>query len=217
MKLESIKDPGFREYGQPVQGYDFSGFLKYFEKETPRPADHNVYVPSDRHLEKMPVYKELRDNHFGGMPIQIGYCNGFTTSLNAIEYHKGSEVIITVDDIILLLAKLWDIDSSWNLDASKVRAFLVPAGAALEIYGTTLHYSPCAVSEHGYQVAIVLPKGTNQAKPRFTSRNAEDKHMTAANKWLIAHPDAKTEIADGALIGIKGTNPDVRQFWKKTT
>jgi len=214
MKLESITDPGFREYGQPVQGYDFAEFLKTFKKETPRPLDHNVYVPGDPVLEALPIYRELKDNHFGGMPIQIGYCNGFTTSLNAIEYHKASELIITADEVILLLAKLWEIDSSWNLDASKVRAFLVPAGTGLEIYGTTLHYSPCAVSEQGYQVAIVLPKGTNHPKPHIAEKNAEDRHMTAANKWLIAHSDAKAEISDGAIIGIRGANPDCRQFWK---
>ncbi|GHV62812.1 DUF4867 domain-containing protein [Spirochaetia bacterium] len=216
MKLESVGESGFREYGQIVEGYDFTLLLKTLKEKTPRPLDQSVYVPGDPALENLPVYKELRDNYYGGLPIQIGYTNGFSTLLNGIEYHRSSEILIVADDVILFLAKQWEIDPlSWNIDVSKVRAFFVSAGTALEIYATTLHYSPAAVDERGYQTAVVLPKGTNLEKPVIKEKNAQDRYMTAANKWLLVHQDAKHEIENGALIGIRGENPDSRQFWKK--
>lgn len=36
-----------------------------------------------------------------------------------------------------------------------------PAGTAVEVYATTLHYAPCHVEETGFQVAIVLPKAVS--------------------------------------------------------
>ena len=55
---------------------------------------------------------------------------------------------------------------------------------------------------------IVLPKGTNLAKPEITVKNAEDEILWAANKWLLAHADS-AEAAQGAKVLIKGTNPDI--------
>jgi hypothetical protein len=57
-------------------------------------------------------------------------------------------------------------------------------------------------------VAIVLPKGTNIAKPDFAPVSEEDRWMTARNKWLLAHPDS-AEAKDGAHIGLKGENIDI--------
>ena len=50
---------------------------------------------------------------------------------------------------------------------------------------------------------IVLPEGTNHALDFDTADNGEEKLMTAKNKWLIAHEDAKIE---GAFCGLKGKN-----------
>ncbi len=55
---------------------------------------------------------------------------------------------------------------------------------------------------------IVLPKGTNLAKPDITVKNPEDEILWAANKWLLAHADS-AEAAQGAKVLIKGKNPDI--------
>jgi hypothetical protein len=215
MKLESIKDTIFNEYGRVIDGYDFLETYKVLRERIPRPLDRIVYVASEPLLETLPVFEELENNFYGGMPIQAGYCSGHGTKLNALEYHRDTEINITVDDVILLLARRSEIDySDWSIQSSKVRAFLLPAGTAVELYATTLHYAPSSVDETGFQIVVVLPRGTNSQKPDVIAKNAEDRLLFASNKWLLAHSEAKTEISGGAHAGIKGDNPDVRSLWK---
>jgi predicted NAD/FAD-dependent oxidoreductase len=79
----------------------------------------------------------------------------------------------------------------------------------VEVYATTLHYAPCSAKKgQGFKVVIVLPKGTNLAKPDITVKNPEDEILWAANKWLLAHADS-AEAAQGAKVLIKGKNPDI--------
>ena len=81
---------------------------------------------------------------------------------------------------------------------------------AVEVYATTLHYAPCHVSEDdGFRVAVVLPKGTNEAKPAITSITDEDNWLWARNKWLLAHPDSD-EATQGAYVGLAGEHIDIR-------
>ena len=97
-----------------------------------------------------------------------------------------------------------------RLDTAKVKAFRVPAGAVVEVYATTLHYAPCQLTADGFRVAVVLPKGTNEAKPVFTAGNEEDTWLTARNKWLLAHPESN-EAKSGAHIGLTGKNIDISE------
>ena len=97
-----------------------------------------------------------------------------------------------------------------KLDTAKVKAFRVPAGAAVEVYGTTLHYAPCQTEKTGFRVAVVLPKGTNTEKPAFEPQSEEETWMTARNKWLLAHPDS-SEAKTGAHIGLTGKNIDITE------
>jgi hypothetical protein len=51
------------------------------------------------------------------------------------------------------------------LDTSQVAAFLLPAGTAVELFATALHYAPCSGSPgEPFRVAVVLPLGTNTEK-----------------------------------------------------
>ena len=76
------------------------------------------------------------------------------------------------------------------------------------MYATTLHYAPCHTDpEKGFQVLVVLSKGTNLELSEFTPVNEEDRYLRAANKWLLAHPEAP-EARDGAYIGLVGENLD---------
>ncbi|WP_373120189.1 DUF4867 family protein [Ruminococcus sp. Marseille-P328] len=201
MKIQKVTDPAFRKYGQVLEGYDFTGLIKEM-KHTPVPEDV-IYVPSVEELEALDIMKDLQNKGYGGLPVQIGYCNGHNKKLNAVEYHRNSEINVAVTDIVLLIGHQQDIEPDHTYDTSKIEAFLVPAGTGIEVYATTLHYAPCHVNEGGFQCVVVLPKGTNTDLTFQTEKTGEDSLMTAKNKWLIAHEDAK--IA-GAFNGLKGEN-----------
>ena len=207
MKLYGIRDSEFRPYGRVIDGYDFSELITVLKTTTPCPDDGTVYVASDKKLESLDAAKVLGANIYGRMPIEIGYCNGHNTKLNALEYHRDSEVNIAADDVILLLAKREELGDDFTLDTSKVKAFLIPAGTAVEIYATSLHYAPCNLSDEGFRVAVVLPRGTNESLPSRTEViSPEDKLLTHVNKWLIAHPDGG--CPEGSFIGLTGKNID---------
>lgn len=201
MKIQKVTDPAFRKYGQVLEGYDFTGLIKEM-KHTPVPEDV-IYVPSVEELEALDIMKDLQNKGYGGLPVQIGYCNGHNKKLNAVEYHRNSEINVAVTDLVLLIGHQQDIEPDHTYDTSKIEAFLVPAGTGIEVYATTLHYAPCHVNEGGFQCVVVLPKGTNKDLTFQTEKTGEDSLMTAKNKWLIAHEDAK--IA-GAFNGLKGEN-----------
>lgn len=201
MKIYSVTDERFGKYGKVIEGIDFSGLVKAME-ETPCPDDV-VYVPGDEKLEALPVMKELAEITYGELPIQIGYCNGHNCMLNALEYHRSSEVNVAATDAVLMLGSQQDITKDFTYDTSKVEAFLVPAGVAVEVYATTLHYAPCGVDGAGFKVAIVLPKGTNLDLDR-EHKGGEDGHLTAKNKWLLGHPEGG--LPEGSPMGLVGKN-----------
>jgi hypothetical protein len=213
VKLESVLDESFREFGQIVKGYDFSKLLKTLDESTPMPEEGVVYVTSEPKLESLSVFKDFAQGYFGGMPIQFGYCNGHNTKLNGVEYHRDSEVNVAATDIIVLIGRQADINpDDFTFDTSKIRAFFAPAGTAFEFYATTLHYAPCEAGPAGFKVVVVLPKGTNEKKPKRRAKTGEDKLLAAANKWLIVHPDAAER---GLYAGLVGDNIDVSSFLKK--
>jgi hypothetical protein len=210
MKIQAITDKSFSNYGIILEGYDFSVLLKTLSETTEKPKDRVLYVPSDPKLEALPIFTEFRDQAFGGIPIQIGYCNGNNILMNCLEYHRGSEICVAADDIIMLLAKREALQN-WKIDSSKVEAFLLPKGAGILYWETAMHYAP--VKKDGpFRSIIVLPKDTNTEKPVFTPKNQEDKLIIARNKWLIAHPEAPEAKIPGVHVGITGANIDVRDL-----
>lgn len=213
MKILSVKDPAFQKYGHIIDNVDFSNLLEALKK-TPVP-EGVAYEPSVPELEATDAMQALSQVVYGEMPIQIGYCNGHNTKLNAVEYHRDSEINIAATDAILILGMRQDVEADYTYDTAKLEAFLVPAGTAVEVYATTLHYAPCGVDGKGFQVAIVLPRGTNYplktAHPRATgaATDNEDHLITAVNKWLIGH--AEGGLDEGSFLGLKGKNLDIRE------
>ena len=206
MKIYSVYTDEFKPYGKILQNYDTQPLISAM-RTIPMPESGTAYEPSIDALEACGIFDEMRDRAYGGMPIQIGMCWGYNTKLNCLEYRRDSEVNVGETDFVLLLAKEDEIEDGM-LDTAKVKAFRVPAGVAVEVYATTLHYAPCQTAETGFRVAVVLPKGTNTEKPAFEPKNEEDTWMTARNKWLLAHPDS-SEAASGAYIGLTGENIDI--------
>lgn len=213
MKVLSVNDAAFRKYGRVVTNVDFTELIQEMKK-TPVPEDV-VYEPSVEALEALPVMQALSDTVYGEMPVQIGYCNGHNTKLNALEYHRDSEINVAATDAILMLGLLQDVEEDHTYDTSRVEAFLVPAGTAVEVYATTLHYAPCGVDGQGFQVTVVLPRGTNyplkkeHVRAAGTATDNEDCLITAVNKWLIGHAEGGLDA--GSFLGLKGKNLDISQ------
>ncbi len=218
MKIYSIYDPEFVSYGRIVNNVDFTALVEAL-KTTPIPQGVS-YEPTVPVLEATDVRESLSTVCYGEMPIQIGYCNGHNNRLNALEYHRDSEINVAATDAILLLGLKSEVAPDFTYNTSLVKAFFVPAGTAVEIYATTLHYAPCGVNGAGFQVAIVLPQGTNfpltkthaaakghQAPVLADGALNEDALLTAVNKWLIGHPEGGLD--ENAFLGLIGENPEI--------
>lgn len=206
MEIKKITDPAFRKYGRVIQGIDFSDLVEAIKKETPLP-DGVAYEPSIAALEATKSAKELQKRTYGELPIEVGYCNGHNYKLNAIEYHRSSEVNVAATDAVLIVGMQQDITDDFTYETAKMEAFLVPAGTAVEIYATTLHYAPCSADENGFKVGIVLPAGTNYPL-KEKHEGWEDALITAQNKWLIGHAEGGLDA--GAHIGLIGKNLDIK-------
>lgn len=206
MKIVNVTDATFRKYGRIIEEVDFTELVEAM-KNTPLPAGV-VYEPSIAELEALPVMEEIQQKIYGEMPIQIGFCNGFNTKLNALEYHKSTEINVAATDAVLLLGLQQDIMPDYTYDTSLVEAFLLPRGCAVELYGTSLHYAPCSAGDEGFRVTIILPRGTNYPL-RYNHTEGEDGHLTAVNKWLFGHPSGG--LPEGSPLGLTGENINIAE------
>lgn len=207
MTIKPVTGRAFKPFGRVIKGYYLRSLIEEMEK-TECPSDKVVYEPSVRSLETLKINRQFSEEAYGGMPIQIGYCNGRNHLLNAVEYHRDSELNLACTDMILLVGKRQDIGRDYTYDTGKMQAFLVKKGTLVEIYSTTLHYAPISAGEHeNFRCVVVLPKGTNEPLPacRGKAHTKEDQLLTHVNKWLIAHPESGLD-KDGAFVGLKGEN-----------
>ena len=201
MQILDVTDARFKKYGRIVKNVDFTGLVEAMQS-TPLP-DGVEYVASAPELEALPVMQELQKVTYGELPIQIGYCNGHNVLLNAVEYHRSSEINVAATDAVLILGSEQDITDDFHYDTSLMEAFKIPKGTAVEIYGTTLHYAPCDLNNEGFKV-----KGTNEPLDE-AHKDDEDKRITAKNKWLIAHAEGGQDPA--AFIGLVGKNLNINE------
>lgn len=206
--IHPISDPTFLKYGKVLKGFDFNECLELMQAKV-IPEEGNCYIASDIDLMKTKTVTELSQRFYANMPVQIGYCNGNNSKLNALEYHKGSEIDIAVTDLILILSDVRGIQDN-KLSSSCVEIFYVPANTACELYATTLHFAPCKTSDNGFKSIIVLPEGTNEPLSILpTPKCDEDYLIWMQNKWLIAHADS-IPASKGAFIGITGENIEIK-------
>lgn len=202
IEFHSVFDVAFKTYGKTLD-LDTEEIIKMAEKlEMPEAV---IYMPSVKEFESLNIAKEIYERVFGAMPVEIGYCYGHSTMLNATEWHTSSEINIAVTDFVLLLGHLWEIDDG-SIDSSQFKAFYVPKGTAIEVFSTTLHYCPCQVDDAGFRCVVALPKCTNTA----LDVQINDKRITARNKWLMAHVDNQSKIEQGAVAGITGINHKIK-------
>ena len=84
IKIQNVTDASFKKYGRVLTGeYDVTELMAEMEK-TNAPEDV-IYEPSVAELAALPIMKEFTDSLYGGLPIQIVYCNGHNHLLNAVE------------------------------------------------------------------------------------------------------------------------------------
>lgn len=204
--INSVTSKQFEKYGRLITEYDFESLIKLMQQETEIPKTGNDYQASVDFLEDLEMKEILENEVYGQMPLQIGYCNGQSSSLDGLEYHKSSEVNVAVTDLVLLLGQRQDISGN-TYNSEQVQAFYLPAGTAVELYSTTLHFAPCKVKPEGFKCVVVLPEATNlpltsESKPA----NQEQELLFARNKWLLVHQEAEGLINQGAHQGIEGNN-----------
>ena len=142
MKIYKVTDPEFRKYGRVVKNVDFTDLVARLKK-TPLTRDV-AYEPSvsgagscQRCLQSTAAL--LTEN----CRFRSVTATAQNYLLNALEYHRSSEINVAGTDAILLVGSQQDITEDFTYDTSRVEAFLLPKGTAVEVYATTLHYAPC--------------------------------------------------------------------------
>ena len=209
LEILPVSDAAFAAYGRVIGGVDASQESAYARRQA-KLGSGVVYEAAVPGLEAgSPLLAELEAVHYGGMPAQLGWCYGRNTSLDGLEYHKGSEIDVAVTDCVLLLALFDDIHweaQPW-LDSACVRAFYVPQGAVFELYAWCLHFAPLHVSQQdGFCILVALPRQTNLELERRPEPRGEAALLFGRNKWLLVHPEAEALVRDGAYPGIRGPN-----------
>lgn len=199
MKIYNITDAEFCDYGT-ILDIDVSEIIEVAEKIA-MPESGSTYELSRPDFEELGIAKEIELKYFGGIKTQTGYCYGRSNRMDALEWHKNSEINIAVTDMILLLGRVQDIKDG-RYDSANVKAFKVPKGTAIEVYATTMHFCPINTEDSGFGCVVVLPVGTNAV----LEQKSPDKLLFKTNKWLIAHEDNAALVEKGVYPGIYGEN-----------
>ncbi len=204
VKFLDVNSPEFATFGRVIKTLDISEITKEAEKME-NPENGSSYLPSVEAFEKLEIAKTIKNEFFGTLDSQLGYCWGHNNFLNATEWHKGSEINIAITPLVLILGHVWDIIDG-KIDSSDFTAFYLPAGTVVEVYETTLHFCPCEVENSGFSCVVGLPKGTNTN----LETEVENKMLFRKNKWLICHVENKALIEKGVVSGITGTNYEIK-------
>ena len=209
IRILPIEDQSFLKYGRVHTQYRVDGFLDYVKKNA-KVTDTIVYEPdvigTARNVAQLtPIIQGV----FGGMSdVQVGWVHGRNKQLNALEYHKGAEIVIVGADMVILMGHINDIvwpDGTY--ETANVQTYYVPKDTVYEIAPHCLHYVPIHVHEEiGFKCAIILPKGTNTDIDFEPGNDGEEILLLARNKWLIAHPDDTSFRGTRAHVGLIGEN-----------
>jgi hypothetical protein len=195
-----VTDKAFLEYGRVLDAPNIEE-LTGKAGQIDQPECGSSYTVSVPELMKCAAAEWLRDEIFGEMEIQIGYCHGYNNQMNALEWHKSSEINIAVMPFVLLLGSQQHMKNG-TYDSSLTKGFFVEPGQCVEVYATTLHYCPCQAEKSGFGCIVVLPEGTNLPLEKPTA----DPLLFRKNKWVIAHEQNSGLISRGAKPGIYGKN-----------
>lgn len=199
-----VSDKEFASFGRIITNLDTAEIIKTAEK-IENPESGSAYLPSLADFEALKIAENIKNECFGTLPTQIGYCYGHSNFLNAAEWHFSSEINIAVTSLVLILGHVWDIKDG-KIDSSRFKAFYIPKGTAIEVYATTLHFCPCEVSKDGFGCVVGLPLETNTP----LDNTPENPLLFRKNKWIIAHEENASLINRGVVSGITGKNFEIK-------
>ena len=203
LQIYHITDAAFRPFGR-VLSMEATAIIEA-ANAIEMPQEGAKYVPSEPTFETLDIATEIKDTYFGQMPTQVGFCWGYSSFMNAVEWHTSTEINVAVTPLVLILGSLQDVENR-TICSDKLKAFYVPAGTVLETYATTLHFCPCQVQAEGFRFVVALPTGTNTplVKP------ANDPLLFATNKWMLTHVENEVHIAKGVVPGVTGVNYEIK-------
>lgn len=206
----SLLESSFQKFATLYTGFEITNSIQ-FARQNATIGEAVAYKPSVAGLEAdTPLMENLSRRIFGGMPIELGWVYGRNTKLNALEYHKGSEVHIAMEDFIALVGRIEDLrfDPKPSFDSANLSAYYVPTGSVVEFHAWCMHFAPIHVCETiGFLNLVALPEKSNTAlgfKP--IREQGEAMLLFAWNNWLIAHPEDRSMTDAGAFAGIDGIN-----------
>ncbi len=204
IKLYSVNDSEFKTFGRVINDLDTQEIIAAAEA-IKQPETGSAYSPSEESFEKLKIAEIIKNEYFGTLPTQIGYCHGHNSFLNAAEWHFSSEINIAVTPLVLILGHVWDVENG-KIDSSLFKAFYLPKGTAAEVYATTLHFCPCETEKSGFGCVVGLPTDTNTP----LDVNSENPLLFRKNKWIIAHEENASLINRGVISGITGKNFEIK-------
>lgn len=205
--LYPVYSPRFLEYGK-VYNCNTKEAVDYLINNVALPEEGNFYKANDEKLIKLSLIKNIEREVFGEIKVQAGWCCGYQKKMNAMEWHKSSEVIIAATDMVLLLGHFCDVVKE-RYDSKKAEGFYLKKGDIIELYPMVLHFSPLCIGEY-FIAAIILPKETNLILEEGISGM-----LRAKNKWLLVHPENEKAISCGGIVGIDGDNITISKYEKK--
>lgn len=123
MKILSINDKEFSNYGK-VLNVDTKKIVEYLHNNSKMPLTGNIYVRKDLDMDSLNGIDEIKEKVYGFNDIEVGYCNGYNSLLNCLEYHACPEVDIAGDDLVLLLARQEDVKNG-KVNSNDIKAFLL--------------------------------------------------------------------------------------------
>lgn len=203
IKIFSIYDEEFKKYGK-VLDIDTDEIVNVCEK-IELPIEGSSYSLSIDALENVKNAKKLKEMLFGSLDVQIGLCSGFSSNLNALEYHNSSEINVAATPLVLILGLRYEMEGN-TYKSDKVKAFYLEKGDAIEVFATTMHFCPCQVSDEGFSCVVALPKGTND----LLNEESDDKLLFKKNKWIICHEKNQALIDRNVYPGISGVNYQIK-------
>lgn len=215
LDIKHISDAAFERFGHYLPRYDASEMIARTKAIVPT-IEQVAYETSVEALEAPSALNTaLRQEVYGGMDAQVGWCYGNNNALNGVEYHRGSEVNVCVTDAVFLVGHVQDIvfGEEIRYDTANVAAFYAPEGSVVEFSPWNLHMAPINVRKgEQFCTLVYLPRGTNERLPFEVPQVGENRLLRAVNKWMMGHPSLERMIQSGVYPGLVGDNIIVKQL-----
>ncbi len=210
-----VTDPSFARYGRVLSDVKADLAVSEARKKWVL-ADGFAAATSVPEFEAdADLQRTIADRIYGEMPVEVGWVYGRNDTLNALEFHQGSEVHIPLEDTVFLVAHYEEIE--WrpepHLDTNKVRAYFAPRGTVTELYTWGLHFVPInASAKAGFCDIFTLPRNTGNPLSKPKPNTPDGRVLIAKNQWLFCHPEAKGMVEDGHFPGLYGPNVKINQL-----